>query len=300
MNASSSAVRTGLAFGAAEAVFLLKYLLMPLLSFSCRSASSSRFRFAERRCQYDATLEGPKRKPDTTHLLCRALEDLHHYRYRHMPALHFANPRDHRLRIPRRCRRLRSRPGLIFFLRPSCTLPRRRLRKHPLLPRLGRSRNQSCQTHVQRGVSPELMPVQLGVRKPLCCGFQEDDAIMRSSPVKSILWVCVKYVVMIGIVCLDRGETRRNAKLKVPIDATGYADISDRLWLRRDQIFDFQFSPSGIAGSQVPRFFGPHLINRAVFRSFTPDLTSDSPTTLETDDTTKIPAQWQSRATTPS
>lgn len=54
MNASSSAVRTGLAFGAAEAVFLLKYLLMPLLSFSCRSASSSRFRFAERECQHNA------------------------------------------------------------------------------------------------------------------------------------------------------------------------------------------------------------------------------------------------------
>jgi hypothetical protein len=35
-------------------MFLLKYLLMPLLSFSCRSASSSRFRFAERNCQHDA------------------------------------------------------------------------------------------------------------------------------------------------------------------------------------------------------------------------------------------------------
>ena len=178
MNASSSAVRTGLAFGAAEAVFLLKYLLMPLLSFSCLSASSSRFRFAEWRCQHDATLKGSNHKPNATHLLCRASEDLHHYRYRHMPALRFANPRDHRLRIPRHCRQPRSRPDLISFVQPSCRLLHRHLRKHPLLPRPGKSRNQSCQTHVQRGVSPKLKPVQLGVRKPLCCEVQDADGVM--------------------------------------------------------------------------------------------------------------------------
>lgn len=49
IKASSSAVRAGLGFGAAVAVFLLKYLLMPLFNFSCRSASSSRFRLAESR-----------------------------------------------------------------------------------------------------------------------------------------------------------------------------------------------------------------------------------------------------------
>jgi alpha/beta superfamily hydrolase len=46
MKASSAAVAAGFGFGAFVAAFALKYLLMPLLIFSCFSLSSSRFLFA--------------------------------------------------------------------------------------------------------------------------------------------------------------------------------------------------------------------------------------------------------------
>jgi hypothetical protein len=52
---------------------------------------------------------------------------------------------------------------------------------------------------VQREVALKLMLVRLDVRKPLCCGFYEDAAVIRSWTVKLILRVCVEYVVMIVV-----------------------------------------------------------------------------------------------------